>query len=199
MHEDGGSLSTRFWSYVGYGVAACIFLVIPLIAIDWLLKNLPFVGVLVEFVQQLEAPGIGIILGILAAILLLGLMGWVLRRFLWDSLSRAPVIGTLMTSSQQLAKVMGSIDRTRRDVVVWVTFRFYRHLGVVSSRNTDPDGTEYATVYLLSGTGQFQGNSLCNVQVNRLVFPGWTVDDAIVFSSSGGAVVPEPAETPSAS
>ena len=196
MHANGGSPWKRFWSYVGYGVAACIFLVIPLIAIDWLVKNLPFLGAMIDFVEGLEAPGVGIILGILGVVLLLALMGWVLRRFLWDSLTKAPVIGTLMTSSQQLAKAMGSIDRTRRDVVVWVTFRFYRHLGIVSSRNRDPDGTEYATVYLLSGTGQFQGNSLCNVRVDRLVFPGWTVDDAIVFSSSGGAVVPEPVESP---
>ena len=36
---------------------------------------------------------------------------------------------TLMTSGQQLAKALASIDRTRTDMVVWVQFLLYRELG----------------------------------------------------------------------
>ena len=113
-----------------------------------------------------------------------------LRRYLWDALTKTPVIGTLITSGEQLSKALSGLDRNSRELVVWVSFRFYRSLGIVMSKTRDEDGTEYASVYLLSGAGQFQGNTICSVKARWLVYPGWTVDEAVVFSSSGGAVVP---------
>ena len=125
-------------------------------------------------------------------------MGWVLRRLLWNSLTQLPIIGTVLTSTQRFAEAVSHLDRTSRDEVAWVSMRYYRTLGVVVSRTTDEDGTEYANVYLLSGAGQFQGNQIVNVRVSDLVFPGWTIDEALVFSSAGGAVVPgEPTPTSS--
>ena len=180
-----------FKAYVGYGIAACILLAIPLVAIDWLLKNLPFVGAILDWLDDFEQPAVAAIVGIVVAVVLLGLTGWVLRRFLWDALSHAPVIGTLMTSSQQFAKAMASIDRKSRDLVVWMQLFHYRTLAVVVSRTKDADGSEFATLYVLNGAGQFQGNQICSVRADTLIYPGWTVDEAIVFSSSGGAVVPD--------
>ena len=180
----------KFWSYVGYGVAACVLLAIPLVAVQWLLENLPLVDKIGELLQRIEAPALGVVLGVVGAILFLALLGFVVRRFLWDALSRIPVLGTLITSGQQLASFLGTLDRESRELVVWVSLRFYRSLGIVMSRTTDEDGTEYATVYLLSSSGQFQGNQIVSVKARWLVYPGWTVDEAIVFSSSGGALVP---------
>ena len=185
-----------FWTNVGYGLAAGILLVLPGVIIYWVFQQLPFLGQLFAWIQSIDAPGIAGVLTIVAILFALALTGFIVRRFLWDWISGLPVIGTLVTSSQQFAKVVGSMDRSRRDVVVWVTFRFYRHLGVVSGRTVDPDGTEWVNVYVLSGTGQFQGNSICNIQADRVVYPGWTIDDAIVFSSSGGAVVPQDPQPP---
>ena len=43
MPAPAASPWKRFWSYVGYGVGAVIALVIPLVAIQWLVQNIPFV------------------------------------------------------------------------------------------------------------------------------------------------------------
>ena len=195
MGTAGPNLWKRFWGYVGYGVGACVFLAIPLIAIDWLFKQIPYLGTLLDRLQQIGTPGLGVVLGLIAAVLFLAVLGWVLRRCLWNWVTRLPIVGTLVTSSQQFAHAVSHLDRDSRDKVVWVSLRYYRTLGVVVSRTKDEDGTEYATVFLLSGAGQFQGNQLISVRVSGLRFPGWTVDEAIVYSSSGGAVVPNAAKT----
>lgn len=197
MSDSARSPWKKFWSYVGYGVAACVILAIPLIAVDWLLKNLPFVDDILEFLSGLESPGLSFFVAAGLAILALGLMGYVLRRHLWGYLSGLPVIGTLMTSGQQLSIALGKIDRTRTDLIVWASFRFYRELGIVMSKTVDQKGQEWTTIYLLSGAGQFQGNSIISVKSHLVEYPGWTVDDAVVFSSSGGAVVPEHSRAPS--
>ena len=196
MSGDSKSPLKRFGSYVGYGVAACILLAIPLIAIDWLFKNLPFVDVVFGSLQTMDQPIVAVVIGLCVSVAVLALLGWVLRRFLWDALSRAPVIGTLMTTSQQFAEAMASIDRERRDLVVWLQLLRYRTLCIIVSKTRDDDGTEFATLYVLNGAGQFQGNQICSAKVEDLIFPGWTVDEAVVFSSAGGAVVPELAAPP---
>ena len=98
-----------FWAYVGYGVSACVLLAIPLIAIDWLLKNLPGAREVLDYLAEMGTPVVAVGLGLVLVILLLAILGFVLRQYLWDRLSRLPVLGTLMTSGQQLAKALASI------------------------------------------------------------------------------------------
>ena len=196
MANANGSAWKRFWAYVGYGAAACLLLAIPLVAIDWLLKNLPFLPQLVAYVQGFENAAVTAVVGLVVGLLFLALLGWILRRHLWSAVTNAPVIGTLVTSGQQFAHAMGALDHSRRDLVVWVQLLRYRQLGVVVSRTTDADGTEYASVFVLAGAGQFQGNQIWSVKADKLIYPGWTVDDAVVYSSSGGAVVPQAGEAP---
>lgn len=189
----GPSFWRSFWSYFGYGVGACVLLAIPLLAIDWLAQNLPFLRDLLDTARGAESPGVAIAAAIFLSVAALAALGFVLRQYLWDALARVPVVGTILSSGEQLAMALSRLDRTSRELVVWVTLPLYdyRALGVIMGRTRDEDGTVFATVYLLSGAGQFQGNTICSVQIEKLVFPGWTVDDAIVFSSSGGAVVPD--------
>ena len=198
MTAPNQSFAVRFRSYVGWGLVACVFLVVPLIALDWLVKNLPFLDDFLAWLKRIDTPIIAIGLGLVVAVAALATLGWLLRRVFWDRLSGVPVLGTLLTSGQQLAKALERVDRERQDLVVWMPALRYRSLGVIMSYSEDADGTEYANVYVFYGAGQFQGNQIANVELSSLTFPGWTVDEAIVFSSSGGAVVPSVSPAPSA-
>ena len=199
--ENAPSRLSALLRYLLYGVVTCALVAVPWIAVDELVKRFPALGEAMNWLRgvKLPAPG-GWILALLALVVALALVGWVVRRFVWDRLTAMPLFRNFLPSVEQLGDQLRVGEGRRRDVVVWVATPSdsVRTLGLVTGRLAAPTGEEeWLAVVLFPTAGHLRGGPLRAVAPALVSYPGWTVDEALAFVTSSGAVRRAPSERPS--
>lgn len=184
-----------FWSglfgYLVYGIVFCALILVPWAVVDALIERLPFTGNLEDLVARLGVPRA--VSGLLLSIPVLVFLGWLLRGPLWGKLRRLPVVGRLLLTTDRVVDALDETDGDRRDLCVWLSWptESVRTVGIVTGRARSAEGEEALTVYVMPTSGTVRGGMLRIVSPDKVTYPGWTVDEAIEFVTTGGAVSSE--------
>jgi uncharacterized membrane protein len=140
------------------------------------------------------------ILAVISTLLALYLLGWLAHQFIgrallnaFDSLmNRLPFVQTIYGSTKKLLGVLQQKPgETQRVVLINFPSSEMKTVGFVTQVLTDDDtGQKIAAVYVPTTPNPTSGY-LEIVPVERLVSTDWTMDEAMTFIISGGAVAPE--------
>ena len=143
--------------------------------------------------QELHIPGLGIITGAvviyLAGLLATNILGKQLLRVGDELLSRIPLVKSIYSSSKQLTKVFreGKTSYRRAVFVEWPR-PGVRAIGFVTSE-VERDGDRLVVVYVPTMPNPTSGFALF-FREDEVFDSGMTVEEAVKFVVSGGAVVP---------
>ena len=143
--------------------------------------------------QELHIPGLGIITGAvviyLAGLLATNILGKQLLRVGDELLSRIPLVKSIYSSSKQLTKVFreGKTSYRRAVFVEWPR-PGVRAIGFVTSE-VERDGDRLVVVYVPTMPNPTSGFALF-FREDEVFDIGMTVEEAVKFVVSGGAVVP---------
>jgi uncharacterized membrane protein len=139
-------------------------------------------------------------IGVIATVLLILLVGWFARRvagqraLAWfdQAIRRVPIAKTVYGSARQLLDLMSSPPDGGGQRVVMVSFPHAatKTVGLVTRTFRDgSSGRELAAVFVPT-TPNPTGGYLLVAPVEDLIATDWTVDQAMTFILSGGAVAP---------
>jgi len=203
----------RFQRYFLAGVLTVIPLWITWFVFDFILRQLSNVGMpWVQAVSRrlqdsypsiahwLPAPWFQSALAIVLTLLGLSLLGWIATRVIGkriigalDSLmNRIPLVHTIYGSTKKLiAALQQKPENIQRVVLIEFPTPEMKTIGFVTRVMKDAhSGRELAAVYVPTTPNPTSGY-LEIVPVERLVSTNWTMDEAMSFIISGGAVAPE--------
>jgi len=198
-------------------IIAGIFIVVPVWVTIWVITFLT--NLLIEFgspialkLIQLVAPGspnvtalaqamwfqnLVAVIVVLLGLLLLGVIGRAVigRRILeaFDALmARIPLVQSIYGSARKLVQtVQTKPDSGQRVVLIEFPTPGMKAVGLVTRTFTDPaTGTEIAAVYVPTTPNPSSGYVEL-LPAAHLVPLNWTVNEALTFIISGGAVAPE--------
>jgi uncharacterized membrane protein len=198
-------------------IIAGIFIVVPLWVTIWVITFLT--NLLIQFgspvamrLFQLVAPGasnvtalaqaswlqdVVAVIVVLAGLLLLGVVGRAVigRRLLeaFDRLmARIPLVQSIYGATRKLVQtVQTKPDSGQRVVLIEFPTPGMKAVGLVTRTFTDPaTGAEIAAVYVPTTPNPSSGYVEL-VPVGDVVPLDWTVNEALTFIISGGAVAPE--------
>jgi len=162
-----------------------------------LLSSLAQASPALSWLQQSVVTGAVALFGTLLLILLVGwlaehLVGQALLQWFEALISRIPLANSVYSGARKLLDtVQTSPDGTRRVVLVEFPHPGMKTVGLVTRVFHDADtGEELAAVFIPT-TPNPTGGYLEIVPVDRLVATNWSVDQAMSFIISGGAVAPE--------
>lgn len=168
----------------------------PLVA--WIYRGLSDQNLLYQFLERY--PWLDEVVGALLVILMVWLLGWVTsvwlgRKFmqLFESLlERIPLIKTIYGSVKQLMTVMDrKLDSVQRVVLVEFPQKNMKTVGLVTRTLVDSNsGRELVAVYIPTTPNPTSGY-LEIIPLDQVVSTDWTMDEALNFVISGGAVSPE--------
>jgi uncharacterized membrane protein len=188
------SVASRFLRYVLYGVITCVGFILPWIAVEGFLRRLPGGGDLGHVVRGFGLPDpIRALILVVVLLLALGLVGWLGQRFLWPRLANVPLFHNLVPGVERWAENLGAAEERHPLSVVWVAWPSakIRTLGVVTGRIRDPgEGPRRLAVALLPGAGQLKSAMLRVVDADQVEATDWTLDEALSFVTSSGALGP---------
>jgi uncharacterized membrane protein len=142
--------------------------------------------------QELHIPGLGIITGAvviyLAGLLATNILGKQLLRFGDELLSRIPLVKSIYSSSKQLTKVFreGKTSYRRAVFVEWPRSGV-RAIGFVTAE-VERGGQRLVVVYVPTMPNPTSGFALF-FREEEVFDSGMTVEEAVKFVVSGGAVV----------
>ena len=147
----------------------------------------------------LDADWVQTAIGLIATVLVILLVGWLTRRvagqrvLAWfDALiRRVPLAKTIYGSARQLLDLLQTApDGARRVVLIEFPHPGMRSVGFVTRiLREETTGAELAAVYVPT-TPNPTGGYLELVPVADLIPTDWSVDEAMTFIISGGAVAP---------
>ncbi|MDH3589566.1 MAG: DUF502 domain-containing protein [Gammaproteobacteria bacterium] len=150
--------------------------------------------------QWLLHPWFQSFLAVLFTLVVLYLLGWLVNQVIgrrlvhWfeSMVARVPGIQTVYGSVKQLvSSLQQKPDGVQRVVLIDFPSPELRAVGFVTRTFTDADsGRELAAVYVPTTPNPTSGY-LEIVPVDRLVPTSWSMDEAMNFIISGGAVAPE--------
>lgn len=146
------------------------------------------------FHHQLHVPGLGIITGVmliyLAGFLATNVLGNQLLKLGDELLSRIPLVKSIYSSSKQLTKVFreGKTSYRRAVFVEWPR-PGVRAIGFVTAE-VERAGERLMVVYVPTMPNPTSGFALF-FRENEVFESGMTVEEAVKFVVSGGAVLPE--------
>lgn len=199
--------------YLLAGVLTVIPIWITWLIIDFLLKLLtkvgnPFVGWLSSVLHPhlpslsiwLSQPWFKSVMAIIVVLLALYVLGWVAtlvigrRLIAWfDSLiDRIPLIQTIYGAVKSLvAALQQKPDGVQRVVLINFPSSEMKTIGLVTRTLMDEDtGRELAAVYVPTTPNPTSGY-LEIVPIEKVTSTNWTVNEAMTFIVSGGAVAPD--------
>lgn len=150
--------------------------------------------------QWLLQPWFQSVLAIIVTVLALYVLGWAASRViggrmiaLFDRLvARIPLVQTIYGGTKKLlAALQQKPERVQRVVLVEFPSSDMKAVGFVTRVIKDVDtGQDLAAVYVPTTPNPTSGY-LEIVPVERLISTTWTIDEAMTFIISGGAVAPE--------
>jgi uncharacterized membrane protein len=197
-------------------MVAGIFTAIPIIITWWVVKFMlqllrEFGGPVVKWLafairplsgqvaDMVLSPWFESILAVLLVLLGLYLLGWVATRVVgrrllgvFDALvSRIPLVNTIYSSVQQFLSVLQTKPNgVHRVVLIDFPSPEMKTVGFVTRTLVDADtGRNLAAVYVPTTPNPTSGY-LEIVPVEKLISTTWTMDEAMTFIISGGAVAP---------
>ena len=139
-------------------------------------------------------------IGAIGTVLFIVAIGWLATRVLgqrliaaFDALlTRIPLVQTIYGGTKKLLDLMQTKpDGTNRVVLIDFPHREMKTVGLVTrTLRDDATGKEYATVYVPTTPNPTSGY-LEVVPVEKLTPTDWTMEQAMAFIISGGAVAPE--------
>jgi uncharacterized membrane protein len=148
----------------------------------------------------LDDPWVQTALAVLATVAVVLLSGWLARRVFGQRLlrwfealvSRIPLASTVYGSARKLFDILQTQpDGTQRVVLIDFPHRGVKAVGFVTRiLREDGTGRELAAVYVPT-TPNPTGGYLELVPVEDLTPTDWSVDQAMTFIISGGAVAPD--------
>ena len=148
----------------------------------------------------LDDPWVQTALAVLATVAVVLLSGWLARRVVGQRLlrwfealvSRIPLASTVYGSARKLFDILQTQpDGTQRVVLIDFPHRGVKAVGFVTRiLREDGTGRELAAVYVPT-TPNPTGGYLEIVPVDALTPTDWSVDQAMTFIISGGAVAPD--------
>lgn len=144
--------------------------------------------------QELHFPGLGIITGAvviyLAGLLATNVLGHQFLKLGDNLLSRIPLVNSIYSSSKQLIKVFkeGKSSYRRAVFVEWPR-PGVRAVGFVTAE-VERDGEKLVVVYIPTMPNPTSGFALF-FKKDEVYESGMTVEEAVKFVVSGGAVLPE--------
>jgi len=211
--EDHKSFSSRAQRYLIAGVLTAIpiwitWLVFKLIFTQLSRVGAPWVRAFANAVDQylpsvahwLYAPWFQSTLAIVVTIAALYLLGWTATRVIggqllaaFDALvARIPLVQTIYGGTKKLlAALQQKPERVQRVVLIPFPTSEMKAVGFVTRVLRDADtGQELAAVYVPTTPNPTSGY-LEIVPVENLISTSWTLDEAMTFIISGGAVAPE--------
>lgn len=140
------------------------------------------------------------LLGFLVVVIGLYVLGWMVNRVVGKQLlnfferlvDRLPLVHTVYGSVKRLISALQTEpDEVERVVLIEFPNENMKTIGLVTRTMTDSDtGQKLAAVYVPTTPNPTSGY-LEIVPVNRLVSTDWTIDQAMNFVVSGGAIGPE--------
>lgn len=152
-----------------------------------------------EAAQVLHRDWIISILAFVVTVVVLYVLGWLSTKVLgrrilsaFDSLlSRIPLVHTIYGGVKKLMTLMrNKPGGTQRVVLIDFPSPQLKSIGFVTRTFTDTAGREIAAVYVPT-TPNPTGGYLELVPTERLIMTDWSMDQAMAFIVSGGAVGPE--------
>lgn len=205
--------SLHIQRYMLTGILTVIPIWITWLVFDFFFSRLselgrPWVKALADLLQQTSAtgfnwlltPGFQSILAIVFTLLALYFLGWIAHRVigkrilgLFDQLiNRIPVIQSVYGSIKKLLSALQQKpDRIQRVVLIEFPSGAMKTVGFVTRILKDKHtGQELAAVYVPTTPNPTSGY-LEVVPLERLVSTNWTIDEAMSFIISGGAIAPE--------
>lgn len=211
--DDHKSFASRAQRYLIAGVLTAIpiwvtWLVFKLIFTQLSRLGAPWVRAFASAVDQhlpsvahwLVAPWFQSVLAIVVTIAALYLLGWTATRVIggrvlaaFDALvERIPLVQTIYGGTKKLlAALQQKPDRVQRVVLIPFPTPEMKTVGFVTRVIRDSDtGRELAAVYVPTTPNPTSGY-LEIVPVENLISTNWTLDEAMTFIISGGAVAPD--------
>lgn len=153
-----------------------------------------------RFSRLLLQPRFLDLVGFLVVIIGLYVLGWMVNRVVGKQLlnffeklvDRLPVVHKVYGSVKKLISALQTEpDEVERVVLIEFPNENMKTIGLVTRTMTDSDtGQKIAAVYVPTTPNPTSGY-LEIVPVNRLVSTNWTIDEAMNFVVSGGAIGPE--------
>ena len=147
----------------------------------------------------LDAPWVQSAIAALATVLLIYVVGWATNRVVGQRLigafdrvvARIPMVQTIYGGSKKLLELMQTKpDGTHRVVLIDFPHANMKTVGLVTRTLRDHDtGREYAAVYVPTTPNPTSGY-LEIVPLDRVTPTDWTMDQAMAFNISGGAIAP---------
>jgi uncharacterized membrane protein len=139
------------------------------------------------------------ITSLLAMLLVIYLLGWLanrvlgqrMLRFLQRLIDRIPLVKTIYGATRQLLEIFQTKpDGVQRVVLIEFPHEHAKVVGLVTRTFRDSrTGREVAAVFIPTTPNPTSGY-LEIVPVDRVVSTDWTIDEAMTFVVSGGAVAP---------
>ncbi|MDH3688533.1 MAG: DUF502 domain-containing protein [Gammaproteobacteria bacterium] len=150
--------------------------------------------------QWLLAPWFQNLLAVLLTLVALYLLGWLVSRVVGRRLigafelivSRVPLARTVYGSVKKLITTLqGSLDDVQRVVLIAFPSPEMRTVGLVTQTMTDSEtGAKLAAVYVPTTPNPTSGY-LEIIPLEDLTPTDWSIDEAMTFIISGGAVAPD--------
>jgi uncharacterized membrane protein len=207
------TIALHIQRYLITGVLTVIPIWITWLVFDFFLKQLsnlgrPWVRAIARAMEQyvpsashwLLAPWFESALAIVFTILFLYLLGWVASRVIgkrvidaFDALiGRIPFVTTVYKSVKNLiTTVQKKPDKVQRVVLIPFPTPEMKTVGFVTRVLKDKDtGQELAAVYVPTTPNPTSGY-LEIVPLSQVISTDWTIDEAMTFVISGGAVAPD--------
>ncbi|HET7843240.1 MAG TPA: DUF502 domain-containing protein [Xanthomonadales bacterium] len=147
----------------------------------------------------LDAPWVQSAIAVLVTVLAIYVVGWATNRVVGQRLiagfdrlvARIPMVQTIYGGSKKLLDLMQTKpDGTHRVVLIEFPNSEMKTVGLVTRTMRDADtGREYAAVYVPTTPNPTSGY-LEIVPLDRVTPTDWTMDQAMAFIISGGAIAP---------
>jgi uncharacterized membrane protein len=147
----------------------------------------------------LDAPWVQSAIAVFVTVLLIYLVGWATHRVVGQRLiaafergvARIPMVQTIYGGTKKLLELMQTKpDGTHRVVLIEFPNAEMKTVGLVTRTLRDADtGREYAAVYVPTTPNPTSGY-LEIVPLDRVTPTDWTMDQAMAFIISGGAIAP---------
>jgi uncharacterized membrane protein len=211
--EDKRAIAFHAQRYILTGILTVIPIWVTWLVFEFFLKQLSNVGrpwvrafsravdrYVPGFNQWEIAPWVESALAIVVTIIFLYILGWIATRVvgkraigLFDALiTRIPLVTTIYNSVKKLiAAVQQKPDKVQRVVLIPFPTPEMKTVGFVTRVLRDKDtGEELAAVYVPTTPNPTSGY-LEIVPLSQVISTDWSVDEAMTFVISGGAVAPE--------
>lgn len=213
MHEKSRRFFPHAQRYLFTGIITVIPIWLTWVVFEFFFKQLSEVGrpgvrALSKAVEKYQPdlaawflqPWFQSLIAVLLTILALYLLGWLTNKVLGKRLlammdwfiERIPLVQTVYGSIKKLLSALQQKpDRVQRVVLIEFPSPEMKTVGFVTRVLKDETtGAELAAVYVPTTPNPTSGY-LEIVPIERIVSTDWTIDEAMTFIISGGAVAPE--------